>query len=1165
MSFRVKTSLLPQITTGILLLVLISTLVHDRIIASNLEAHNQRVVFSQAVLQSQQDIGFLNHGAPAERELKSGEAHAYVISLTADQYLRVLVDAKAIDLTVRLRAPNGQTAFESSGRERSVRFSSIATALGNYRLEIQAAQSKTKTGSYRITVEEIRASNAKDRDRIAGERALAEGTRLRAQQTGESMRAAIGKFDEAVRHFRTAEEREQEANALNLAGLVYRALNESAKARDYYKQALKASQEAGAREHEANALLNLGVISRIEGGNEQALEYYGRALEICRATGDRQREAAALFNMGAVYYTLGEPEKTLAHYSPALAIFRELGSERSEATVLNNLGLITNSLGQPSAALEHYQTAREIFRRIGDRAGEADILINTALIHQSTGSTQQALDIYDQALAIFRTASNKQREAVALNNIGQIYNTLGERQQALELYEQSLQLSREVKSQRWIAITLHNIGTVRLDDGNFEQALTYFNEALELHRSLGNRRFEAQTLDSIGTLHRFKGEPKKAVEQYDVALELRRATGDRVGEGSTLHNLGLTWSDLGDYDRAFEYFKLALELRETIGEINGKAESLYRLAGLEISRGNLESARSTIESALEIIESVRVGLASLDLRSSYLALKRDYYALYVDTLMRLHERSPSSGHDAIALRASERARARSLIDTLAETTSGIRQGAPAALLEREQSLQQQINAVEGHRLELLKGSPTEMQLQAVSRTLQNLLTQFQETRAKIRAASPRYAELTQPTPLTLKEIQSVVLDRDSAILEYLLGKERSFLFVVTADALHTFVLPPRAEIETIAKQVYSLLTARNQQASGAASGDRRTQIAEADAAFNEAGAALSRIVLGPALSLLQGKRLIVISEGALQYVPFAALPLPDYSAKSTIKGFTPLGVKHEITNLPSASALAVLRRQTAGREPRPRTLAVLADPVFRSDDSRIVRNRKESPAGPDVVESTQLASAVLGTQRMKPSTGGFIDLVRLRFSRQEAEGITAFAPPEGRFHALDFAASRESALSPTLGQYRIIHFATHGVLNSQHPELSGIVFSLVDEQGGPREGFLRLHEIYNMKLEADLVVLSACQTALGQDVHGEGLVGLTRGFMYAGAARVVASLWQVDDRATAELMKRFYREMLVRGQRPSAALRAAQLSMRSEKRWESPYFWAAFTLQGEWK
>jgi CHAT domain-containing protein len=189
----------------------------------------------------------------------------------------------------------------------------------------------------------------------------------------------------------------------------------------------------------------------------------------------------------------------------------------------------------------------------------------------------------------------------------------------------------------------------------------------------------------------------------------------------------------------------------------------------------------------------------------------------------------------------------------------------------------------------------------------------------------------------------------------------------------------------------------------------------------------------------------------------------------------------------------------------------------------------------------------------------------LRFSRTEAEQIARLASSGGVLKALDFDASRETALRSELGQYRIVHFATHSVLNNEHPELSGVVLSLVDRYGRPRDGFLRLYDIYNLDLRADLVVLSACQTALGEEIRGEGLIGLTRGFLYAGAPRVVATLWKIDDRTTAEVMQRFYEQMLGRGRRPPDALRAAQIELWKMRGWDAPYYWAAFTLEGEWR
>jgi CHAT domain-containing protein len=265
--------------------------------------------------------------------------------------------------------------------------------------------------------------------------------------------------------------------------------------------------------------------------------------------------------------------------------------------------------------------------------------------------------------------------------------------------------------------------------------------------------------------------------------------------------------------------------------------------------------------------------------------------------------------------------------------------------------------------------------------------------------------------------------------------------------------------------------------------------------------------------------------------------------------------------------LAVLRREAIGRQPASKALAILADPVFAVDDTRVAANANQAK-----IPSTLAQRGDPGRPNAIPTElerslrdSGVGSFVRLRFSRHEAETIASFLEENERLKALDFNASRATALGENLGQYRILHFATHGLLNSQHPELSGLVFSLIDERGRPQDGFLRLHDIYNLKLNADLVVLSACQTALGKEVRGEGLIGLTRGFMYAGAPRVIASLWRVDDRATAELMKRFYQGMFKAGLSPAAALRAAQVSMLNEKRWTAPHYWSGFTSQGEWR
>jgi CHAT domain-containing protein len=315
-----------------------------------------------------------------------------------------------------------------------------------------------------------------------------------------------------------------------------------------------------------------------------------------------------------------------------------------------------------------------------------------------------------------------------------------------------------------------------------------------------------------------------------------------------------------------------------------------------------------------------------------------------------------------------------------------------------------------------------------------------------------------------------------------------------------------------------------------------------------------------------------VADGALQYVPFSALTVPTKQRTADALPRTRpaqsadsvrLTVEHEIISLPSASALAVIRKETSSRPAAAKAVAVLADPVFELNDPRLNPQQKSQAS---ITGRQRGASDLNRALRDVGVLRDGLNLSRLPASRQEAEVIMQFVPGRSGMKAVDFEASRATATSSELSEYRIVHFATHGILNDIHPELSGIVLSLFEKDGRRQDGFLRLHDIYNLKLPVELVVLSACNTGLGKDIKGEGLVGLTRGFMYAGAKRVVASLWKVDDEATAELMKLFYRYMLKDKMPAASALRMAQAEiMRMRVEWRAPYYWAGFVLQGDWK
>ncbi|MEG4199468.1 CHAT domain-containing protein [Microcoleus sp. Pol12A5] len=976
----------------------------------------------------------------------------------------------------------------------------------------------------------------------AAEKAFKEGLQLYQQGTAQAKRSAIVKLEEALKLYREVGDNGKQAFSLTALAKIYSDLGEKQKALEYYSQSLPLFRATGDRRGGAHTLTNIGGVYSDLGEQQKALEYYSQSLPLFRAIGDRRREAGTLHNIGGVYSDLGEKQKALEYYSQSLPLRRATGDRRGEALTLNNIGGVYSDLGEQQKALEYYSQSLPLSQATGNRDGEALTLNNIGNVYSELGEQQKALEYYSQSLPLSQATGDRRGEAVTLHNIGGVYSELGEQQKALEYYSQSLPLRRATGDRRGEAGTLHNIGLVYDELGEKQKALEYYSQSLPLRRATGDRSGEATTLNNIGNVYSDLGEKQKALEYLGQSLPLSRATGDRSGEATTLSSIGLVYSDLGETQKALEYYSQSLPLSRATGDRRGEATTLYGLAYVKRDLGNLTEALKNIESSLKIIENLRTKIASPELRTSYFATVQNYYEFYIDLLMQLHKTNPKSGYDTKALEASERSRARSLLELLQESNANIREGISPDLLQQEKSLQQQLDAVEKQSIEALSHpNPNATKIDEIDKQRLSLLQEYQQIQTQIRSASPRYAALTQPQPLTLPEIQKQILDENTILLQYSLGLNRSYLWVVTSTALTSYELPKRADIETAAVAFRTAVTSPTQR-------NIPQKVAQASAN-------LGQIILQPAASQLGNKRLLIVPDGVLHYTPFPALTISQTRGQNTNVS---LIAEHEIITLPSASTLAILRQNYGDRKPPGQTLAILADPVFSPDDERI--------KGKITQETTEkLEANNLGLNRSLRSSEIEWPPKRLPFTRQEAQTISSLFPSAFSRQIFDFDASRTTATDGNLVNYQIIHLATHGLANSKNPELSGIVMSMVDDKGNLVNGFLRLTDIFNLKLAANLVVLSACKTGMGQNVKGEGMVGLTRGFMYAGAQRVAVSLWSVDDEGTAVLMQKFYQKMQQQKLAPAAALRAAQIEMMQQEKWKSPYYWAAFTLQGEWK
>lgn len=640
---------------------------------------------------------------------------------------------------------------------------------------------------------------------------------------------------------------------------------------------------------------------------------------------------------------------------------------------------------------------------------------------------------------------------------------------------------------------------------------------------------------------------QEAIKKYALALELSQKIGDKSSQSNALSALGKAYSDAGQQKKAIKYYQQALELRRAISDKDGQVSVLGNIASLELSQGDSSKALKNIKFAINLIEDLRRTYRNRDEQSAYFASVQNYYKFQIDLLMQLHKKNPKAGYDAQALYTSERSHARGLIELLRQAKANLCKNIDPELIEAEENLQKRRDEQEKLLSQYLNQPQQQPQLiAATQREIANILDQQEEVSNKIRTQNPDRERIINPQLdrdiLKLPKIQQL-LDQDTVLLQYSLGEERSYLWAVTPNSFTTYELPGRKQIEVAAEKFKSGMLIPNR--------NLPNEVIQASKAF-------SKIILAPVVNKIPGKRLVIVGDGALQDVPFAALPSPIETTAGATAKYQPLMLNHEIINLPSASTLSIQRQKLAKRQPAPKTLAVFADPVYSVSDERVAVKSPNNQSTPVLaLQNTELTSSAKSLKR-----SGFN---RLPGTITEATEILKLVPASSSLQAIGFNANYNWATSEVLNQFRILHFATHGFVNYENPELSGIVLSLVDKGGNSIPGYLRLGDLFNLDYPAELVVLSACETGLGKDVSGEGFVGLTRGLMYAGAARVVVSLWNVNDEGTSVLMQEFYREMLQQNKRPADALRAAQRKLWESSEWQSPYYWAGFTVQGEWR
>jgi CHAT domain-containing protein len=834
----------------------------------------------------------------------------------------------------------------------------------------------------------------------------------------------------------------------------------------------------------------------------------------------------------------------------AILFFHQQGNLKKETEARFQLARIHLKQNNPNTVIRELQEILALRKEDNGDLFIERVASTLAEAYRKVGNYHAGLKILKQGLALRPLKENDYEQAVQLYNLGLIQIEIGDDTGARQSLEAARKTFEHGKTYNYLHATKNSLAEILARQGDGRQVLTILEQVIyEKTMESADGPTVVKLLLNIGLAYRQLGNRAKAGENLDLALQQARKRKLVIPEAEALRVLGVLRKDEGKLAEARTLFQQSLALVRST-EIRGlEPEILTNLAQTEAAGGDDETALKAIAEAVQITELLRGAIEDDTLRAIFLGSTQSRYELYYTLLMKLHRQHPTAGNDLKAFLVSERAKARALIDLL--RAKSISAGDDQAIVFRRKTLQKVINQANQVLLGL-SSSPDDVKRRAdLEKQLATAVEEYRDLTTQLQKLNPRFVRLTEPVALDLQEI-STQLDENAILLEYALGTEKSFLWAVTRTGLKSYELPGRDEIENLTRKTYDALTARARKVKYEDDTKKAARVVVADREYASLSKELGQLLLGPVAADLAGKQVLVVGDGALLYLPFAALPLPATG--------NPLVTTCEVTQLPSISTLSVLRQDAAGRRPSSQTVAVFADPVFDVNDARI-RSEKSKMSARTGISSvrddvTRAEAEIDGTDR-----DGVLS--RLPFTRAEAEAIEKLVPKNRRLISLDFKACRDTLFNQDLARYRFVHFATHGLVNSTTPDLSGVVLSMVDEKGQPADGFIHAYEIFNLKLPVEMVVLSACRTGLGKEIRGEGMIGLTRAFLYAGAERVLVSHWSVEDSATSTLMADVYAGMLKRNLHPAAALRASQLKMMADPKHSHPFYWAAFTLQGE--
>ncbi len=820
----------------------------------------------------------------------------------------------------------------------------------------------------------------------------------------------------------------------------------------------------------------------------------------------------------------------------ALTLFQSINDQEGIADAYFKLGRCYYALNKMNEAAQNYESALQIWRQRQDTANQARALIQLGYTEGKKGEWINGFSYLTQAQNLLDDQNNMAAMARIATGMGYVFNESGLPAYGLIQYQRAKEYFRQAADERGYNRMIMTAGYTYFLMEKYPDAISNLEEARELFKSSSDEDAEEDVIQC----DEYIGQVYLATGQYDLALK-------------SLLPIPAFWEHKGHHDDAVYIKALIGEVYQRQGKIElaranyqaawkdfrkatapvKKAALSFALGRLELNERNYDTAEKYLRESIETTEDIRSDLSSRMLATAFSATVHDRYETYIECLMHKHKQQPSQGLELQAFQASELARARSLAAMLRDRQTKIVTGIDPRLAEREKTLRQAIQAKAEQTFSLLATDYKKDELDKLEQVLTRLRQQHQELTQQLQKQNPHYNQIEETTNYSVQQVQELIVeDNETMLLEYFLGKNASYVWAITRNSARVDELPKADEITDEVRVVYELLAKKPDE--------------ETEKRLNDASGKLAKMILTPLANQSNIKRVIVVADGALNYIPFQLLPAPSGN---------PLVANYEIVNAPSASILGQLREEKQERPANTKVLAAFGDAVFRSNYAQFKNSVPDEVAASVAMErGLEVAADSLDPDKIQS----------LVFSKYELDYLRSIAG-QAAFVATGFKASRAVLEKTDFSRYAILHFATHGLLDPKNPKKLGLYLSMVNEAGQDEDGFITMQDVYNLRVPVSLVVLSACRTGLGEDVRGEGLIGLTRGFMHAGASSVVASLWKVDDEATAELMKQFYTNMLKKGMRPAEALREAQNTLRKDPLWSSPHYWAGFTLQGEFK